>query len=85
MRRRARKDVAASIDAAARARDDANARLAETRDLLAVQNEQARDERHTIIAALRRMREANNLARMILDTVERQTGDGPHEPGAAGS
>lgn len=74
-RRRPAKDVAASIEDAARAREDATGRLEEARDLIAVQRERARYEQATIIAALKRMRENNNLARMIMDTVERDTND----------
>jgi hypothetical protein len=72
-------DIRASADAAVRARENATARLTETRDLIAVQAERARHERATIIAAVRKMREQNNLAGMILDEVERGT-DG--DPGA---
>jgi hypothetical protein len=78
--RRTKEDVKASIDEATRASEEAAGRLAEARDLLAVQKERARSERVTIIAALKRMRAANNLAGMILDTVEQQTG----EPGETG-
>jgi hypothetical protein len=81
MRRRPR-DVKASIEGAVRARDDATTRLAEARDLIAVQRERARAERATIIAALKKMREANNLAGLILDSVERDTGDGDGRAGA---
>jgi hypothetical protein len=73
--RRRRKDIKESIDAAVRARDEANGRLAETRDIIAAQKERARTERTVIITALARMRQQNNLARMILDTVERETGE----------
>jgi F0F1-type ATP synthase membrane subunit b/b' len=79
--RRRHKEIASSIDAAVRAREDANDRLAAARDMIAVQGERARAERATIITALRRMREQNNLARLILDTVEKETGD---DAGAAG-
>jgi hypothetical protein len=80
VRLRRTKDVKTSIGAATRASEEAAGRLAETRDLLAAQKERARAEKATIIAALARMREANNLARMILDTVEKETGG----PGNAG-
>jgi hypothetical protein len=79
--RRPRKDVKASIAGAERARDDANSRLAAARDMIAVQGERARAERATIIAAIRRMREQNHLSQLILDTVEKETGD---VPGAGG-
>jgi ABC-type transporter Mla subunit MlaD len=69
--RKRRRDITASIEAAARASAETAARLAETRDLIATQRERARSERTTIIASLKRMRETNNLARMLLDTVER--------------
>ena len=81
LRKTRRQDVAASIDAAAQASEDARQRLAEARDVIAVQKERARAERGTIIAAVRRMREQNNLARLILDGVERDTGN---DAGAAG-
>lgn len=81
MQLRRRKDIAASINAAVNARGDANDRLAAARDLIAVQGERARAERVTVIAALRKMREQNNLARMLLDTMERGA-DG--DAGAAG-
>lgn len=83
-RRRPVKDVAASIEAAARASEDATGRLAEMRDLIAVQQERGRQERVTIIASLRRMRENNNLARLILDTVEHETGAGDDASSAGG-
>ena len=76
-----RKDVAASIEAAQQARDDANKRLAAARDVIAVQGERARAERVTIIAALAKMRQQNNLARLIMDTVEREAGN---DAGSAG-
>jgi hypothetical protein len=75
--------VTASIEAAVRARADAAGRLAEARDVIAVQSERARSERKTIIAALRQMREANNLSRLIMDTVERDTG-ASDDAGASG-
>ena len=75
LRRRAPKDVTASIETAAAAREDATKRLQETRDLVAVQGERARAERVTIIAALKRMRANNNLAALIMDTVEKDTND----------
>jgi hypothetical protein len=78
---RKHKEIASSIDAAVRAREDANERLAAAQNAIAVQRERARAERLTIITALRKMREQNNLARMILDTVERETTDGP-DPGS---
>jgi hypothetical protein len=81
--RRKRKDIRASIDAAIRARDNANGRLAEARDIIAAQKERARGERATIITALARMRQQNNLARMILDTVERGTGGADEASGHA--
>lgn len=81
MRLRKAKDIAASVAAAERAREDANARLADLRDVTAIQKERARHERATIIASLRKMREANNLARLIMDTVEREAGN---DAGAAG-
>jgi hypothetical protein len=81
--RRNSREIRASIDAAVRARDDANERLTVMRDLIAVQKERARSERVTIIAALRRMRSQDNLARMLLDTVEREAAG--NEPGALGS
>jgi hypothetical protein len=76
--------VTASIEAAATAREEATRRLAETRDLVAVQGERARAERVTIIAALKRMRENNNLARLIMDTVEKETGTGDDASGGGG-
>ena len=83
LRRRAPKDVTASIEAAATAREEATSRLRETRDLVAVQGERARAERVTIIAALKRMRADNNLARLIMETVEKETGI-PDDAGAGG-
>ena len=82
MRSRKAKDIAASLAAAERAREDANARLAELRDATAVQKERSRHERATIIASLQKMRQQNNLARLIMDTVEREAGN---DTGAAGS
>jgi len=73
--RRRPSEVASSIEAAARARDDANQRLADARDVIAVQRERARHERETIIKSLRKMRETNNLAALIMDSVEREAGD----------
>jgi len=78
--RRRPDDIRASADAAVAAREEAAGRLAETRDLIAAQAERARRERATIIAAVRRMREQDNLAAMILDDMERGTGG---DPGAA--
>ena len=83
LRRRRAKDIAASIEEAARASEDATGRLEETRDLIAVQGERARAERVTIIAALKRMRADNNLARLIMETVEKETGI-PDDAGAGG-
>ena len=80
LRRRPR-DVKASINDAVRAREDAATRLAEARDLIAVQGERARAERVTIIAAIKRMREQNHLSQLILDTVEKETGDGDGKAG----
>jgi hypothetical protein len=76
-RRRPPEDIRASADAAVTAREEAGARLAETRNLIAVQSERARHERATIIAAVRKIREQDNLARLILDEVERGTGSDP--------
>jgi hypothetical protein len=73
--------VASSIEAAACARERANEQLAAARDVIAVQGERARHERATIIAGLKKMREQNNLARLIMDTVEREARD---DAGAAG-
>lgn len=81
MRLRRHRDVKSSIGAAVRAKDDANHRLTEARDVTATQQERARAERATIITALARMRQANNLARMLLDTVERETGGDHGEAG----
>jgi len=83
LRRRPR-DVRASIAGAVRAREDANTRLAEARDLIAGQRERARAERATIIASLRKMRAQNNLSRLILDSVERDTG-AAHDAGTPGA
>ncbi len=83
LRRRPR-DVKASIEDAVRAREDANTRLAEARNLIAGQRERARAERATIIASLRKMRAQNNLSRLILDSVERDTG-AAHDAGKAGA
>ena len=69
--------IRASADAAVSAREAAAERLAETRDLIAVQAERARNERATIIAAVRKMREQDNLAGMILDEVERGAAGDP--------
>jgi hypothetical protein len=74
LRRRRKQDVVESIDAAARASRDSGERLADARHQLAGQRERARIERITIIAAIRRMREQDNLARLILDSVEREAG-----------
>jgi hypothetical protein len=71
---RRRDDIRASAAAAVTARAAAAAKLAETRDLIAVQAERARNERATITAAVRKMREQDNLAGMILDEVERGAG-----------
>ena len=79
LRRRRNGEIAASIEAARRASAEATGRLTETRDLLATQRERARNESTTIIAALKKMRQQNNLAGMILDTVERQAGGGGAE------
>jgi hypothetical protein len=81
--RRAHKDVKASITGAVRAREEATARLAETRDLIAVQRERARAEKATIIASLKKMRAANNLSALIMGDVEKGTGTGD-DAGAAG-
>ncbi len=78
--RKRRRDVTASIQAAARAYDETAARLAETRDIIAVQRERGRSERETIIASLKRMRQANNLAEMLLDTVEREANGATGSP-----
>ena len=78
---RRRDDITASADAAVTARKTAAAKLAETRDLIATQAERARSERATIIAAVRKMREQDSLAGMILDDVERGAGS---EPGGDG-
>jgi hypothetical protein len=72
-KRRRPKDVKASADEAVDARESAAARLSETRDLIAAQAERARQERATIIAAVRKMREQDNLTGLILDEVERGT------------
>lgn len=82
MRLRRHRDVKSSIGAAVRAKDDANHRLTEARDVIAAQRERARAERATIITALARMRQADNLARMLLDTVERETGEHGEAGGA---
>ena len=81
LRRKTARDIASSIDEATRARDDANARLADARDVIAVQRERARHERETIIAGLKKMRQQNNLARLIMDTVEREAGDDSGQAG----
>jgi hypothetical protein len=81
-RQRRSKDVAASITDAARACEEATGHLAAARDLIAVQAERARAERATIIAALRKMRASNNLARLIMDTVEKESGG---DAGTAGT
>jgi hypothetical protein len=73
-RRRSPEDIRASADAAVTAREEAAGRLAETRDLIAAQAERARRERATIIAAIRRMREQDSLAGLILDDLERGAG-----------
>ncbi len=80
-RRRRNGEIAASIEAARQASEESAGRLTETRELLATQKEHARNERVTIIEALRKMRAANNLAGMILDTVERQAGGGDEHSG----
>lgn len=80
--RRRSSDVAASAEAATRAREDANARLAAVRDVISVQKERARHERETVIAALKKMREQNNLAALIIDNIERETGDDTGAPGS---
>jgi len=66
--------VRASIEDAARAREEANLRLVTARDLVAVQRERARAERVTIIAAIRKMRESNNLSGLIFDGLEQEMG-----------
>jgi len=76
-RRRHPKEIRASASAAVSAREEAAARLAETRELIAAQSERARRERATIIAAVRRIREQDSLAGLILDEVERGTGGDP--------
>lgn len=76
---RRRDDITASAAAAVTARKAAAAKLADTRDLIATQAERGRNERATIIAAVRKMREQDNLAAMILDDIERGA-DG--DPGA---
>ncbi len=73
--RKHRRDITASIEAAARAATETAERLAQTRDLIAVQKACLRTERATVIASLKKMREQNNLARMLLDTVEREAGN----------
>jgi len=83
LRRRTPRDVKASITEAVRVRDEATARLAAARDMLIMQRERGRAERATVIAAIRRMREANNLSGMILDAVERETREAD-DSGAAG-
>jgi hypothetical protein len=70
-------DITASADAAVAARKAAAAKLAETRDLIATQAERARNERATIIAAVRKMREQDNLAGLILDDMERGAASDP--------
>ena len=79
--RRRPSEVTSSIDEAVRAREDANQRLADARDVIAVQKERARYERATIITSLKKMREANNLAALIMDTVEREAGDDAGQAG----
>lgn len=64
------------MEAAIRARDDANDRLAKAHDLVTEQKDRARAERGTIITALKRMRQQNNLAGLLLDTMEREAGGG---------
>jgi hypothetical protein len=71
------RDITASADAAVTARKAAAAKLAETRDLIAVQAERGRMERATITAAVRKMREQDNLAGLILDDIERGAGGDP--------
>lgn len=83
MRRRRHKEISASINEAARASREASERLAAARDLIATQKERYRAERVTVIAALRNMRQQDNLARMLLDTVEKEAGNAD-DPGAAG-
>ena len=70
-------DIRASADAAVTAREGASARLAETRDLIATQAERARQERATIIAAVRKMRQQDSLAGLILDDIERGAAGDP--------
>jgi predicted metal-dependent hydrolase len=76
---RRHKAIRSSIDAAVRAREDANDQLTKASDMIAVQRERARAEQVSIIAALKKMRETNNLARLILDTVERDVTDAPDQ------
>ena len=81
LRKRGNGEIADSIEAARQASEESAGRLTETRDLIATQRERGRLERETIIAALKKMRAANNLAGMILDTVERQAGSGDEHSG----
>ena len=76
---RRHKAIRSSIDAAVRAREDANDQLTNVKDMITVQRERARAEQVSIIAALKKMRETNNLARLILDTVERDVTDAPDQ------
>ena len=71
LRKRRNGEIADSIEAARQASEESAGRLTETRELLATQKEHARNERVTIIEALRKMRAANNLSQMILDSVEK--------------
>jgi hypothetical protein len=72
--RRRPSSVRSSIADAVAARKDAARRLADTRDVIAVQRERARAERKTIIEALRMIREQNNLADLIMGEIEKQAG-----------
>ncbi len=75
MRLRRRRDITASAAAAAAATEQSAARLSEARQRLAASRELARAERAAITASLRRMREKDNLAELILGTVEREAGN----------
>ena len=74
MRRRRHREITASINDAARASAEAAERLAAARDLIAAQKRLYRSERVSVIAALKKMRAQDNLARMLLDTVEKDAG-----------
>jgi hypothetical protein len=82
LRRRRPKEIKESSDKAVVAREEATSRLAETKDLLEAQAARARYERATIIAAVRKIREQDNLAGLILDDIERGSGG---EPGTGSS